>query len=238
VKAARDMGQIPQRIALELALYQPDIVNLSESPNEEIVAKMAEILHLNYAFFPGGFPGSILTNYEIMSFENRPFINADGNDLEELFTRHWGKAKLRLPNGKIVTVHSAHLWPFQKEENDTKIRLDEIKEIIASIKYDLANGSDSVLLQGDLNQSPNTPEYESLKSGGLTDAFIAGGQGDGYTINSINPASRIDYIFCAGELSEQVKHCQVLFEGNFRMYNEDPKGYALSDHLPVLADFE
>jgi hypothetical protein len=29
-----------------------------------------------------------------------------------------------------------------------------------------------------------------------------------------------------------------LFEGSFRMNNEDPKGFALSDHIPVLADFE
>ena len=238
VKAARDMGQISQRIMLELALYKPNIINFSEGPKEDVVAKMAKMLNLNYAYFPGGFPGAILTTYEIISSENRPFQNKNRNNPKELFTRHWGKAKLRLPNGKAITVHSAHLWPFKKEDNDTRLRLSEIKELIASIKYDLANGSDSVLLQGDLNHTPDTEEYKSLKSAGLVDAFAARGDGDGYTTNSIKPSRRIDFIYAIGNLSERIKDCMPLFEGSFRMNNEDPKGFALSDHIPVLADFE
>lgn len=244
VKTARDMGQIPKRIMMELALYQPNIINFSESPNEEVVAAMAKILNLNYAFFPGAkkgdghFPGSILTNYEIVSSETRPFVNKSQNNPAELFTRHWGKAKLRLPNGKNITVHSAHLWPFKKEDNDTAIRLKEIKEMLASIKYDLNNQSDSVLLQGDLNHTPDTMEYKRLGDGGLTDAFKAVGQGDGYTHSSIKPDKRIDYIYAAGALSKSIKNCSPLFEGDFRMNNEDPKGFALSDHIPVIADFE
>jgi len=238
VKAARNMGQIPQRIMLELALYKPNIINFSEGPKEDVVAKMAKMLNLNYAYFPGGFPGAILTTYEIINSENRPFQNKSFNNPKELFTRHWGKAKLRLPDGKAITVHSAHLWPFKKEENDTRIRLAEIKELVASIKYDLANGSDSVLLQGDLNHTPDTEEYKSLKSAGLVDAFAAKGNGDGYTTNSIKPSRRIDFIYAIGNLSGRIKDCMPLFEGSFRMNNEDPKGFALSDHIPVLADFE
>lgn len=243
VKTARDMGQIPKRIMLELALYQPNIINFSESPNEKVVTEMAKMLNLNYAFFPGAkngeghFPGSILTSYEIISAETRPFVNKSRNDPQELFTRHWGKAKLRLPDGKTIVVHSAHLWPFKKEENDTRIRLNEIKELVAAIKYDLANTSDSVLLQGDLNHTPDTEEYKSLNNAGLIDTFVAAGSGDGYTTNSIKPSKRIDFIYAIGALSRQIKHCMSLFEGSFRMNNEDPKGFALSDHLPVLADF-
>ncbi len=189
-------------------------------------------------YFSGGFSGAILTTYEIISSENRPFQNKNLNNPKELFTRHWGKAKLRLPNGKIITVHSAHLWPFKKEENDTRIRLAEIKELIASIKHDLANNSDIVLLQGDLNHTPDTEEYKSLNSAGLVDAFTAAGSGDGYTSNSIKPSKRIDFIYAIRTLSGHIKNCRPLFEGNFRMNNEDPKGFALSDHLPVLAAFE
>ncbi len=238
VKAARDMEQIPQRIMLELALYKPNIINFSEGPKEDVVARMAKMLDLNYAYFPGGFPGAVLTTYEIMSFENRPFQNKSKNDPKELFTRHWGKAKLRLPDGKIITIHSAHLWPFKKEENDTRIRLAEIKELVASVKYDLANNSDTVLLQGDLNHTPDTEEYKSLNSAGLVDAFTAAGHGEGYTSNSIKPSKRIDFIYAIGALSGHIKDCRPLFEGSFRMNNEDPNGFALSDHLPVLADFE
>ena len=238
VKTARDMGQISQRIMLELALYNPNIINFSEGPSEEVVAKMAKILNLNYAYFPGGFPGAILTTYEIISSENRPFQNKSSNNPKELFTRHWGKAKLRLPNGKPLTVHSAHLWPFRKEENDTQIRLKEIKELVASIKFDLANNSDSVILQGDLNHTPDTQEYKNLNGAGLVDTFTIKGTGNGYTTDAIKPTKRIDYIYAIGSLSKQITNHTPLFEGSFRMNNEDPKGFALSDHLPVLADFE
>ena len=228
---------------LELALYQPNIINFSESPDEEVVAAMAKMLNLNYAFFPsakggvGHHPGSILTNYEIISSETRPFLNKNRSDPKELFTRHWGKAKLRLPNRKTVIVHSAHLWPFKKEPNDTEIRLKEIKEMLQSIKYDLKN-TDSVLLQGDLNHTPDTSEYRSLNSGELVDTFNVAGKGDGYTSDAIKPIKRIDFIYAAGILSRHIKGCMPLFEGNFRMNNDDPKGFALSDHIPVLADFE
>lgn len=238
VKAARDMGQIAKRIMLELALYKPNIINFSEGPKEDVVAEMAKMLNLNYAYFPGGFPGAILTTYKIISSENRPFQNKSHNNPKELFTRHWGKAKLSLPDGRVITVHSAHLWPFKKVENDTRLRLAEIKELIGSIKYDLANGSDSVLLQGDLNHTPDTEEYKNLKSAGLIDTFVAKGSGDGYTTNSIKPSKRIDFIYAIGNLSGHIKNCMPLFEGSFRMNNEDPKGFALSDHIPVLADFE
>ena len=243
IKVARDMKQIPRRIMLELALYRPNIINFSESANEAVVAEMAKMLNMNYAFFPGAkngrghFPGSILTTCEIIRSENRPFLNKSRNP-EELFTRHWGKAKLRLPNGKTVTVHSAHLWPFATEKGDTQIRLDEIKEIVASIKHDLAYDSDSVLLQGDLNHTPDTLEHKNLTSAGLVDAFALKGVGDGFTANSMKPSKRIDYICAIGALSKRIKNCAPLFQGNFRMNMEDPKGFALSDHIPVCADFE
>ncbi|WP_353196667.1 endonuclease/exonuclease/phosphatase family protein [Parapedobacter defluvii] len=242
IKMARDLGQIPIRIMQELALYRPNIINFSEAPDEKTIAEMAKILEMNYAFFPGGkqgngkFPGAILTNFEILNSTTRPFADKNG-DLEELFTRHWGKAKLRLPNGRSIIVHSAHLWPFAKEENDTHVRLNEISAILAAIAQDLTSDADSILLQGDLNHAPDTSEYERLNSGRLVDVFKAAGQGNGYTTNAIKPAKRIDYIYCTGTLSGQIKECRPLYEGSFRMNNEDPNGFALSDHIPVLADF-
>ncbi len=237
VKTAREMGQIPKRMAMELALYKPDIINFCEGPSEEVVADMAGMLNLHYAYFPGGFPGAVLTRYEIISAENRPFLHKERNNPAALFTRHWGRVKLRLPDGNIVSVHSAHLWPFRKEENDTQVRLKEIREIIASIQHDLANGCDSVLLQGDLNHTPDMPEYKSLQGVGLVDTFTKHTTGDGYTFDTINPTRRIDYIYAAGTLATQLQRSATLFEGNFRMNNQDPRSFALSDHIPVLADF-
>jgi len=242
VRNARELGQIPVRIMQELALYQPNIISFSESAGEETVANMAKQLGMRYAFFPGGkdrkgkFPGAILTDFEIVRAETRPFATPDG-DREELFTRHWGKAELRTPGGKSIVVHSAHLWPFAKEKNDTQIRLDEISALLDSVAHDTAHGADAILLQGDLNHAPDTPEYRHMNSGNLVDAFKAAGIGDGNTANAIKPAKRIDYIYCGGTLAKQLIMCRTLYEGCFRMNNDDPNGFALSDHLPVLADF-
>jgi endonuclease/exonuclease/phosphatase family metal-dependent hydrolase len=243
VKTARDMGQISKRIMMQLALYDPNIITFCEGPGEEVLAEMAGMLKMNYAFFPGGkdgkghFPGGILTHYEIIGYENRPFVNKSNHNPQELFTRHWGKAKLRLPNGEGLTVHSAHLWPFNKVDNDRKIRLEEIGEMLSSIHDDLDHDTKSVLLQGDLNHEPGTPEYAKLKEGGLIDMFTAVGRGDGYTHSSIKPVKRIDFIYGIGAIAKQMKACYPLFEGDFRMNIDDPKGFSLSDHIPVLGDF-
>lgn len=42
---------------LELELYQPNIINFAEGPNEKVVSEMAKLLNYNYAFFPGGQDG-------------------------------------------------------------------------------------------------------------------------------------------------------------------------------------
>lgn len=245
VKKARDKGQITKRIMLELSLYEPDVINFTESAKEFIVANMARSINYNYVHFPGGkdgmgnYPGSILTSYEIVHSENRPFVNKDSNNPEELFTRHWGKAIIRLPNGRLLSIHSAHLWPFKREQKDTDIRLSEIGELLKSIEYDLKHVTDSVLLQGDLNQVPNTPEYKKYMDAGLFDTYeISSDEINSNTINSINPQRRIDYILAKGEIENKVKSHRVLFEGNFRTNNDDPSTYALSDHLPVMVDFE
>src|SRR5699024_3469654 len=60
VERARKLEQIPMRLALELSLYEPNIISFQESPKEETVAEIADMLGMNYVYFPGGFPGSIL----------------------------------------------------------------------------------------------------------------------------------------------------------------------------------
>lgn len=242
VRAARNLGQVPRRVVLQLALYSPNIITFSEAPNEKTIAEMAKWLNMNYAYFPGAkdgkghYPGSILTNYEIVSSEDRPFVDKNDNS-EKLFTRHWGKAKLRLTNGEMITVHSTHLWPFTKNGGQA-IRLEEIDQLLKSIHYDLEHNTKSVLLQGDLNSLPDTPEHTKLTSGGLVDTFEKVGIGNGYSVTSKDPHARIDYIYAVGLISEKVTQSESLYEGDFRLNNADPKGFALSDHIPVLSSFK
>lgn len=241
VRTARSMGQIPRRIVLQLALYKPNIITFSEAPDEKTIAEMAGWLNMNYAYFPGAkdgkghYPGSILTNYKIVNSENRPFVDKDNNS-EKLFTRHWGKATLRLINGEMITVHSTHLWPFTANGGQ-EIRLEEIDQLLKSIHYDMDHHTKSVLLQGDLNSQPATPEHAKLTSGGLTDTFAKVGVGDGYTATSKDPHARIDYIYATDPIAEKITKSESLYEGDFRLNNSDPKGFALSDHIPVLTSF-
>lgn len=45
--------QMPARISMELALYEPDIVTFQEAPDESLVAQIAEQLNMNYIFSRG-----------------------------------------------------------------------------------------------------------------------------------------------------------------------------------------
>jgi endonuclease/exonuclease/phosphatase family metal-dependent hydrolase len=225
-------GQMPKRLAMELALHDPDIVNFSESPAEEMTLEVAELLGMNHVRFPSGgkWPGTLLSRFEIAESKNVPL---NGERPKELFTRHWGRATLKLPDGEPLIVHSAHLFPGA----DRAIRLREIQAIIAAMRPDV-NANRSVLLLGDLNHGPDTPEYKQWLDAGLVDTFAKVGQGKGLTITSDIPKSRIDYILARGPIASHVQESRPLFEGAFRLHINDKQSFALSDHLPLLTVFE
>lgn len=232
-KKATALGQMPDRFAHELALYDPDIINFSESPSEEVVKQIAERLGMNYVRFPSGgnWPGTLLSRFEIVDPKNAPLLK--GERPKDLFTRHWGQATVKLPNGESLVVHSAHLHP--SPEPDTRLR--EIPLMLESMKKDL-DADRSMLLIGDLNHTPDTKEYKLWIDAGWTDTFTQVGKGDGLTIKADTPDRRIDYVMAAGPIGQKVVESRPLFEGAFRTNTADPASFALSDHLPQLAIFE
>lgn len=231
-KRATVAGQMPDRFAMELALYQPDIINFSESPDEAVVKQIAERLEMNYVRFPSGgnWPGTLLSRYEIEAPHNVPLDS--GERPKDLFTRHWGQATIRLPGFGPLVVHSAHLYPGA----DPAVRLREIPAMLESMRADLDAGR-SMLLIGDLNHGPDTEEYKLWIDAGWIDTFAKVGKGDGLTIKSDKPQWRIDYVMAAGAIAKDVGVSKPLFEGAFRTNPADPESFALSDHLPQLADF-
>ena len=168
------LGQMPKRIADELALYEPDILNFSESPEEAAVKEIAARLDMNYVFFPSGqnWPGALLSRFEIVGSQNCPVVGDERP--KDLFTPHWGMAEIQLKNGQTLIVHSAHLRPGAEPE----IRQREISEMLRSTKADVEAGR-SMLLIGDLNHSPEQPEYEMWKKAGWVDTFAEVGKGNG-----------------------------------------------------------
>jgi endonuclease/exonuclease/phosphatase family metal-dependent hydrolase len=225
-------GQMAKRLAMELALHEPDIINFSESPKEELTKEVAALLGMNHVRFPGGgnWPGTLLSRYEIVDSQDAPM---NGERPRELFTRHWGRATIKLLNGVPLIVHSAHLYPTADATN----RLREIQAMIDSMKPDLDAGR-SMLLIGDLNHGPDTEEYRLWIDAGWVDTFARVGKGNGATIKSDIPKWRIDYVMAAGSISDRVLESRPLLEGAFRLNINDKRSFALSDHLPQLAVFD
>lgn len=221
--------QIPERLALELALYSPDVVTLSEAPNEDVVARLAQHLSMSYAYFSGGFPGALLTRHRIVESANHSFPSKLPAD-DEPFSRHFGQALLETPAGELA-VYSAHLNPRRRD-----MRLGEIAAILETMRPDL-KANRSLILQGDLNHKPDHPEYEKWQEAGLVDAFAARGLGPGGTVTSLKQRARIDYIWLHGPILEGLISCSAQFDGAFRTNPDDPYSFALSDHVPVLAVF-
>lgn len=230
-KQAVAKGQMAKRLAMELALYEPDVINFSESPGEELTQEIAEILGMHHVRFPsaGSWPGTLLSKFKILDSQNVP-INDERP--KELFTRHWGRATLDLPGDEKLIVHSAHLYPG----TDPKTRLKEIPVMIESMKPDIEAGR-SLLLIGDLNHTPDTKEYQLWLDAGWVDTLTEVGKGEGLTFKSDAPRKRIDYVLAAGPIAQRASKSRPLFEGDFRLNMNDETSFALSDHLPQLAVF-
>ena len=230
-KQAVAKGQMAKRLAMELAIHEPDIINFSESPSVALVNEVAELLGMNQVRFPSGgnWPGSLLSRYEIVDSRNVPL---DGQRPRELFTRHWGRGTIKLPNGELLIVHSAHLHPTA----DATIRLAEISAMLKAMKADRDAGR-SLLLMGDLNHGPDTEEYKRWIDAGWVDTFARAGTGNGLTIRSDIPKWRVDYVMATGPMADDIVESKSLFEGAFRLNIADQESFALSDHLPQFAVF-
>jgi endonuclease/exonuclease/phosphatase family metal-dependent hydrolase len=132
-----------------------------------------------------------------------------------------------------LIVHSAHLYPTIEPD----IRLKEIRMMIDSMQADL-HQEKSMLLMGDLNHGPASPEYKLWMEAGWIDTFAKVGKGNGFTIRADIPRWRIDYVMAAGPIANQVVESRPLFEGGFRLRIVNKESFALSDHLPQLAVFD
>src|SRR5690625_388389 len=101
---ARDRDQFSNRIALELSLYDPDIIAFQESPAEEVIQQIAHHLEMDYAFLPsaGNWPGAILTHHEIISYDNVPIVIRSRPEI--LLTQQCSRAQIRLRHGHNLTV--------------------------------------------------------------------------------------------------------------------------------------
>jgi endonuclease/exonuclease/phosphatase family metal-dependent hydrolase len=113
--------------------------------------------------------------------------------------------------GIPVRVFNTHLQHDSQVERLAQV--DRIREV-------LLNADESVVLLGDLNAVPATPEIEGLTDL-LVDAWVTAGVGDGFTFDAATPHARIDYVMSSGDIVARTA----------AVVTTDA-----SDHLPVVAD--
>lgn len=235
-------GQLLERLALELRLHEPDVVALQEAHSEAKVKELAGLLKMDYAYFPGGWKGrgweegisgAILSRKKILERSNRPSMDPKIPE-DKLFSRCFGRVVIE--HGKQqIAVYCAHMLPSWKDT--THIREAEIGAIATAGKKDLAAGR-SIVVLGDMNHDSEAPEYRLWAEAGFVDcARKLHGEKALLTCPSIEPKERIDYVFVAGPLQDRLQRARALHEGPFLVQAQSGASFALSDHIPVLAEF-
>jgi endonuclease/exonuclease/phosphatase family metal-dependent hydrolase len=116
-------------------------------------------------------------------------------------------------DGRAVRVFCTHLQHRSRTE-----RLAQATQIAES----LAAGTGPVVMMGDLNARPGDPEIAPLTET-LDDAWLAAGDGAGFTFDAATPHARIDYILTSEGL---VARTAAVVPSD------------ASDHLAVVADLD
>ena len=94
-------------------------------------------------------------------------------------------------DGTTVEAYATHLQFDSPTE-----RGQQVQAILGTI----GRPDTSVVLLGDLNAAPDTPEVAALVDQ-LTDAWVSAGVGDGNTFSSQTPTSRIDYVLTSRDVT-------------------------------------
>ena len=185
-------------LASALGKLKPDLVALEEADSEKFVEQLAKEMAMDWAYFPGGWqdpergwpegiPTAILSRLPIKHRQNCPLALAPQRP-KDLFTRGYGRIRVALGDQQLA-IYVAHLLPSWK--NTTQIREGEIAEIAAAVATETAAGR-SVLVMGDMNHDPTTPEYQGWARGGMIDTFQKHGVGPPLTCSVTELTERID----------------------------------------------
>lgn len=148
---------------------------------------------------------AILSSHHIRSWTNTLLPRPEGGEQRGLL-----EAVVRV-RGVPVRVFNTHL-----QHNSQVERLAQI----AAIREIVATSTESVLLVGDLNATPESEEIAAITDD-LVDAWVEAGVGDGYTYDAATPHARIDYVLTSDNIVARTA----------AVVTTDA-----SDHLPVVAD--
>jgi endonuclease/exonuclease/phosphatase family metal-dependent hydrolase len=217
-----------ERIAAVIEGTRPDVVGLQEVDRHlgrrsgfvDQAAWLGDRLGLDVVFganidadpkTPGAarrqYGTAILSRYEICEWRNTLLPRPEGGEQRGLLEA-------------VIDVGGLRVRAFDTQlQNRSQVeRLDQI----AAVRTILAEVREPIVLVGDLNALPGSPEIDAMTDG-LTDVWVAAGDGAGFTYDSATPHGRIDYVLVSGGIV--ARRAEVV------------ASYA-SDHLLVAADLE
>src|SRR5918992_1251483 len=117
---------------------------------------------------------------------------------------------VRAPVGDVVLINT-HLDPSREDH----YRRQEIRTVLRVAR----DGGRVALVGGDFNSTPESDVQAGIRRGGLRDAWLECGRGEGFTYPADVPIKRIDYLYLTG--SATCSHAEVL-------------ATTASDHRPLL----
>ena len=112
---------------------------------------------------------------------------------ELLLQRGYIKAKIDVGGGRPLDVVATH---YHHTEDGSQVRVLESESLLQA----WGEAKDLVVM-GDMNAEPGSPEIETLRDAGLVEILQAAGIAPGYTYSSDEPFQRIDYIWVSPDLA-------------------------------------
>lgn len=213
------------RLAKVIAKQKPDIVALQEI---DVGVKRSGLVHqarelgkltgMQVRFGPtqhyegGLFGNGVLTNFPIRDVHIQPLPYTASTPEKTTYPRGAIATILELPNGRELKFISTHFQHNMAE--------DRVQEAKAINRY-FVDDQLPAILAGDMNATPEAEPIQILQSQWKNAMNAA----QTPSAPSVNPRSRIDYIFFRGTSLKMV-HTEVIAE------------QMASDHRPVLAVFE
>lgn len=251
-----NQGDWPARLEYmvdEIGALQPDVILLQEVlQNPELPNQahtIAERLGYPHVHFASVDPEDAPKRYGNAIVSRHPILEASSRKLEPLNDyRVAAHARIEF-EGRPVNVYSTHLH-YSGDAPGTEVRRRQIEDLLDFIEA--TRGGYPVVLGGDFNAPPDTPEMALITARYVDIAQVTDGwnEGGGYTLNPAmgHEKRRIDYLF-AGPMVEPVAAARVLDQPRIdpgRTQGEAPSAAGtssvadtvwVSDHFGVLGTF-
>lgn len=225
-----------ERIAAVIRAQDPDVVTLQEvdrfwarSAYVDQPAALAKLLGLQHACYGANLDlapepkATTRRQYGTLILSRYPIGECRNTLLPKFLAGSEQRGALEAlikVRGVPVRVINTHLQNDRSGANYAAERAAQVERIL-----EIARQADEpVIIAGDLNARPDWPELAPLYDEGYIDAWVAGGEGPGYTISPQNPFARIDFIFVSPNIA--VREATVPIDDTIRV---------ASDHLPVVA---